>query len=78
MNIYDILNPIFGQVFNDATIRVRPETTANEVDGWDSLSHVNLILAIENKFKIKFTSKELLTFKNVGDLARSIESKLPK
>jgi acyl carrier protein len=51
--------------------------TANDVEGWDSLSHVVLILAIENRFKIKFNNKELLTLKNVGDLLHSIESKHP-
>jgi acyl carrier protein len=57
---------------------VEPVTTANEVDGWDSLSHVNLIMAVEGRFKIRFTQKELLTFKNVGDLLRAIESKIQK
>jgi acyl carrier protein len=50
--------------------------TADDVDGWDSLSHVNLILTIETRFNIKFTQKELLTFKNVGDLMDCIRRKL--
>jgi len=50
--------------------------TANDVEGWDSLSHVNLIVAIETKFNIRFNQKELLTFKNVGDLLNCTKSKI--
>ena len=49
--------------------------TANDIDGWDSLAHVNLIVAIEAKFNIRFSQKELLTFRNVGDLLSSIRAK---
>jgi len=76
MNVTAELNEIFCTVFDDDSIHLSPEMTANDVDGWDSLSHVNLIVAIENRFKIRFNQKELLTFKNVGDLLRSIESKV--
>jgi acyl carrier protein len=71
------LNQIFRQVFDDDDININVDMTANDIDGWDSLSHVNLIVSIENSFKIKFTQKELLTFKNVGDLFNSISSKIP-
>jgi acyl carrier protein len=70
------LNAIFCQVFDDEDIRIHPELTANDVDGWDSLSHVNLIVAIEGSFGIRFSQKELLTFRNVGDLLACIERKL--
>lgn len=76
MTTVDTLNQIFCMVFEDDTIQLRPDMTANDVDGWDSLSHVNLIVAIESKFNIKFSRKELLTFKNVGDLMNSIHNKL--
>lgn len=75
MTVTTLLTPVFRQVFDDDTIELRPDMTADEVDGWDSLSHVTLIVAIENRFKIKFTQKELLTFRNVGDLTRSIAEK---
>jgi len=78
MSTLDDLNQVFQEVFDDETLIVAPATTANEVDGWDSLSHVNLIMAVESRFKIRFTNKELLTFKNVGDLLRVIESKIQK
>ena len=70
------LNGIFRMVFDNDEINIQPEMTANDVDGWDSLSHVNLILAVEQGFGIKFNQRELMTFKNVGDLLRGIESKL--
>jgi acyl carrier protein len=76
MELEDKLNQIFRRVFDDNDINITPETTANDIDGWDSLSHVNLIVAIETKFSIRFSQKELLTFKNVGDLLKSIRSKM--
>lgn len=76
MELLDRLNEIFCEVFDDDDIKIAPEMTANDVDGWDSLSHVNLIVTIETKFNIRFSQKELLTFKNVGDLLNSIQSKI--
>jgi len=73
----DSLTEVFCSIFEDNSIVLKPEMTANDVEGWDSLSHVVLILAIENRFKIKFNQKELLTLRNVGDLLHSIESKHP-
>jgi acyl carrier protein len=70
------LTEIFRMVFDDDEIVLSPETTAGDVDGWDSLSHINLILAIETEFGISFASRELLTYKNVGDLLKGIGSKL--
>jgi acyl carrier protein len=52
------------------------ETTANMVPGWDSLSHIQIIVAIEKNYKIKFTGIEILKIKNMGELQRLIDSKL--
>ena len=76
MTTQDKLNEIFCEVFDDDDIKIAPEMTANDVDGWDSLSHVNLIVAIEGRFGIRFSQKELLGFKNVGDLLRCIDAKI--
>lgn len=76
MTTHEKLNSIFREVFDDDGIAVGPETTANDVDGWDSLSHINLIVAVESRFNIRFGQKELLTFKNVGDMLRCIEAKI--
>jgi len=75
MTTIEKLNDIFRMVFENDEINIRPETTANDIDGWDSLSHVNLILAVEDGFGIRFAERELLAFKNVGDLLRSLEKK---
>jgi acyl carrier protein len=76
LELLERLNRIFRDVFEDDDIRIAPGMTANDVDGWDSLSHVNLIVAIETTFNIRFSQKELLTFKNVGDLLNCIQSKI--
>jgi acyl carrier protein len=76
MGIIERLTTIFREVFNDDDICLTREMTADDEDGWDSLSHVNLIVTIEVRFNIKFSQKELLTFKNVGDLMDSIQSKM--
>lgn len=76
MELLDRLNKIFCEVFDDDDIKIAREMTANDIDGWDSLSHVNLIVAIESKFSINFSQKELLTFKNVGELLNCIHSKI--
>ncbi|MBU5636005.1 acyl carrier protein [Geomonas sp. Red69] len=76
MTTMERLNAIFCEVFDDDDLEIAPEMTAADVDGWDSLSHINLIVAVESAFKIRFNQRELLTFKNVGDLLHSIESKI--
>jgi len=70
------LNAILCEVFDDDDIKTAPEMTANDVDGWDSLSHVNLIVAIEGRFNIRFSPRELLSFKNFGDTLKCIETKV--
>lgn len=76
MTTLERLNAVFCEVFDDEDLAVSPDSTANDVDGWDSLSHVNLIVAVENTFAIRFSQKELLTFRNVGDLLACIEKKI--
>lgn len=76
MSTLETMQEVFRHVFDDDSIILNPAMTANDVDGWDSLSHINLILAIENKFNIRFSQRELLTFSKVGDLQNAIESKI--
>ena len=75
MQTLDTLSDVFRKVFADPELTVGPETTADDVEGWDSMSHVTLILAIESRFRIRFTQKELMSFRRVGDLVKSIEAK---
>ena len=74
--ILEQLNEIFVDAIDDEDIRLAYETTANDVEGWDSLTHIQLVVAIEKHFKIRFTSNEIQSWKNVGELIDSIESKL--
>lgn len=76
MQIPQSLTDIFRDVFDDSTIVLVPETTADDILGWDSLSHANLIYTIEIKHKIRFTQKEILSFRNVGELADCLSAKL--
>jgi acyl carrier protein len=77
----DVLNQttiIFRDILDNDTISVSPETTADDIEEWDSLSHIQLIVALEKHFKIKFTTQEITSYKNVGDMAESILKKMPR
>jgi len=79
MNKTDILQQvevIFKDVLDEENIALTETTTANDVEGWDSLTHIQLIVAIEKHFKIKFSSKEILSWKNVGEMVNCIYNKL--
>lgn len=66
---------IFIDILDDDEIVLEDSTTAEDVEGWDSLTHIQLIVAIEKQFKIKFTSKEILSWRNIGEMLDSIASK---
>jgi acyl carrier protein len=74
--LYERIGPIFRDVFDDDELEIGPETTADDVDGWDSLSHIRLIVSLERELGVKFSSAEVGGLKNVGDLATLIRSKL--
>lgn len=74
--IYEKLTDIFRENFDDDSIVLKPETTANDIEDWDSLEQINLIGRIESKLGIAFDIKETLTLENVGDMVELIESKL--
>lgn len=78
MTTIEQLTPIFREVFDDNDIVLNRQTTADDIDAWDSLSHMNLIVAVEMKFKVKFALGELQSLKNVGELADLVEKKLKK
>ncbi len=67
------LNEVFQDVFDDDELSVELDTTAEDVDGWDSLQHVTLLLNVEKAFAVKFSSSEIAGLKNVGDLVTLIE-----
>jgi acyl carrier protein len=66
---------IFRDVLDNDDIELKEETTAADIEDWDSLTHILLISEIEKKFSIKFTSTEITRFQNVGELANSVLSK---
>jgi acyl carrier protein len=70
------LQPIFGDVFDDPSIAVGRESSAETVEGWDSLAHINLVTSIEQEFGVKFALGELQDLKNVGEMADLVEVKL--
>jgi len=69
------LNTVFRDIFDDDDIEVSEATTAKDIDGWDSLTHVNLVVAVEKAFKVSFTTKEISNLANVGDFIALIVRK---
>lgn len=74
--IFSKLNEIFIDVLDLDEVELTENTSANDIEEWDSLSHIQLIVAIEKAFKIKFTSLEIMKWSNVGEMVDSMESKL--
>ena len=74
--VYEALNEVFQDVFDDEDIRVNDATTAADIEDWDSLEHINLIVAVEKKFNIKFNMGEVNTFKNVGEMVDIILTRI--
>jgi len=73
--IYARLTEIFEDVFDEDSMNITPELSAKYVVGWDSLTHIRLILSIEKAFKIKFTTSEIGKLQNVGDLVTLIQAR---
>ena len=69
------MTPIFHDVFDDDSIVVKPTMVAADVDGWDSLAHIRLVVAFEQEFHVRFTAAEASSFENVGQVVSSIVEK---
>lgn len=67
--VFEKLNQVFQDVFDDDEIQVDDNTTSGDIEDWDSLEHINLIVAVEKKFGMKFNMGEVTTMKNVGEMA---------
>ena len=74
--VFERLNEVFRDVIDDETIVVGETTTANDIEDWDSLEHINLMAAVESEFGIKFSMGQVVTMKNVGEMADIILQKL--
>ena len=75
-NINSILEKIFQDIFNNSSLLISKNTSAKEIDGWDSLTHIRLIVSIEKKFNIRFSALEIYDLKNVGEMVELIKKKL--
>jgi acyl carrier protein len=74
--IYETLTGVFHDVFDDPNIVLGPQTNAADIEGWDSFNHINLILAIERSFGVKFSTQELEKLESVADIVMLLEKKL--
>jgi acyl carrier protein len=77
-SVRDRLTEVFRRTFGDPSIVVRDDLHASDVEGWDSLTHINMIYAVEKAFRIRFTTAEIAGLKNAGELVRLIERKTGK
>jgi acyl carrier protein len=77
LEIKDRLQRTFQNIFDDSSIQIDTSTTADDIEDWNSLTHIDLIVAIEKEFKIRFSTAEVTGMKDVGDLIGLIERKLP-
>ena len=73
--VYERLNRVFREVFDDRHIRVNAETTADDIEDWDSLEHITLVGAVESEFGMKFRMSEVSTMKNVGEMAAIVAAR---
>ena len=73
--IYERLNEIFQDVFDDEDIVVDPGTNSDTIEDWDSLEHINLVVAIEKAFGLKFSMDEVTGMKNVGEMVEIIKAR---
>lgn len=76
MDTRERLQEVFQDVFDDDEIEITRETTAEDIDAWDSLTHVQLIVAVEREFGVKFSTVEVMKMKNVGEFIDLIDKKL--
>ena len=67
------LTEVFRDVFDDDTLVIGPSTTARDVDGWDSLAHIRLMLSVKRAFQVQLTASEIGKLKSVGDLLELLE-----
>lgn len=73
--IYERLNALFRDFFDDGDIELDEDTTAEDIDDWDSLNHITLIAAVEAEFGVKFTMGEVSGMENVGEMAEIIKTR---
>lgn len=76
MDTTERLQEVFRDVFDDDEIVITKDTTADDIESWDSLTHVQLIVAVEKEFSVKFSTVEVMKLKNVGEFIELIDKKV--
>ncbi len=74
--VFEKLNGVFCEVFDDEDIVIGEATTAEDIEDWDSLEHITLVAAVEAEFGVKFSMGQVVTLKNVGEMVDLILSKI--
>ena len=75
MEWHDRLEEVFRQVFDNETLGLTDEMTASDIEGWDSVAHINLMFGIEQAFGVRFKGNELADMKNIGELKQFLAGK---
>ena len=76
MSVRDRMNKVFREIFEDPAISLKDETTAQDIEGLDSLRHIDLIMQLEEEFGLRFTVDDITGLKNVGEMIAMLERKL--
>lgn len=74
--ILERIAQVLRDVFDDDNIEITEKTTANDIEGWDSLTHITVIASVEEEFDIRFEMREVIGFKNIGDMVTAIENEI--
>ncbi len=74
--VFKKLEKVFRDLFDDETIKLSEETVSDDIEDWDSLEHINLLVAIEDEFNMKFNMNEVQSMKNVGEMVDIIMSRM--
>ena len=74
--IIEKIEPIFKEIFDDEILNINKDSNSDNIDGWDSLNHILLIVGIEKELNIRFSSGEIASYKNVGEMCEAISEKL--
>lgn len=75
MTTIEKIQDIFRDIFDDDLLIISPDTSADDIEDWDSLSHINLIVSVEKEFNIKFALGEIQSLNNIGEMMKLVEGK---
>lgn len=76
MNIFEEIKQIIIDILDDDNLDITMETNADDIEDWDSLAQMNIMVSVSKKFKVKFNVEEIASLHNVGDLVKAVEAKL--